>query len=205
MRGLLAPLLVAASLLAGCRDWRDRVDPARVATDPVQENLASAPPIAYEQHGHRVTLQPRARYHLTAYAVETSRKLLDEWDWAVPLDVAVVWGPIADPRVLKRMKFHLTDRYVSYFWEPAGAGEQPPPFRNHIANNHLIPATDEVKKDLDRIKIGDLVTLSGQLVDLEIKDGAGKVVRQARTSLRRDDEGSGACEQMWVESVEIER
>lgn len=205
MRGLAAALLCAPFLLAACHDWRNRVDPARAAADPVQESLASAPPIAYEQHGHRVTLQPRARYRFTAYVVETSRKLLDEWDWAVPVDVAIAWGPIADPRVLKRMKFHLTDRYVSYFWEPAAAGEQPPPFRNHIANNHLIPATDEVKKDLDRIEIGDLVTLAGQLVDLEIRDPGGKVVRQARTSLRRDDEGSGACEQIWVESVEIER
>ena len=49
------------------------------------------------------------------------------------------------------------------------------------------------------------MTLRGKLVDVEVHDPAGRVVFRSRTSLRRDDVGSGACENVWVESVEVER
>jgi hypothetical protein len=49
------------------------------------------------------------------------------------------------------------------------------------------------------------VTLTGKLVDVEIKDRAGRTAFQSRTSLSRDDVGSGACEQLWVEAVEVDR
>ena len=52
---------------------------------------------------------------------------------------------------------------------------------------------------------GDLVTLQGKLVDVEIRDAGGAVAARMRTSLTRDDVGSGACEIVWVESVEVEK
>jgi hypothetical protein len=56
-----------------------------------------------------------------------------------------------------------------------------------------------------RISIGDLGTLRGKLVDVDIRDGDGRQAFRARTSLTRDDVGSGACEIVWVESIEDER
>ncbi len=76
---------------------------------------------------------------------------------------------------------------------------------SHIANHHLIPASDEVARTLGDVRIGDLVTLRGRLVDLEIRDRSGGVAHRSATSLRRDDVGSGACEQLYVEAVEVER
>jgi hypothetical protein len=49
------------------------------------------------------------------------------------------------------------------------------------------------------------VTLRGKLVDVKIEDRSGRVAFQSRTSLSRDDIGSGACEQIWVEEVELDR
>jgi hypothetical protein len=40
---------------------------------------------------------------------------------------------------------------------------------------------------------------------VEIRDRSGKVVHRSRTSLSRNDIGSGACEQVWVEAVDVER
>ncbi len=76
---------------------------------------------------------------------------------------------------------------------------------SHIANNHLIPATEEVAKDLQQVRVGDLVTMQGKLVDVEVKDRDGKTVLRSRTSLSREDVGSGACEIVWVESVIVDR
>ncbi len=198
-------LLLLLLVPAGCRDWRTHVDAARAAREPEQIEVADAPPIEFEARHHRIRLAPRATYRITGYAADISRKLLDQWDFVVPMDLALVWGPVADPAVLAHLKFHLSGRYLSYWADaatPVGAVGRIP---SHVANNHLIPAFEDVAESLSRIRVGDLVTLRGQLVDVEIHDPAGRVVFSSRTSLRRDDVGSGACENVWVESVEVER
>jgi hypothetical protein len=201
-RGLaLAALLV----LAGCRDWRARVDPARAAAEPEQVALVAATPIAFEVKEHRITLTPRADYRITGYAVDTSRTLLDEWDFVLPMDLALAWGPVATPEVLSHMKFHLSGRYVSWWHDGSGAFPGQRVIESHVANHHLVPASDEVAREMKRIRTGDLVTLRGKLVDVVIRDRAGRTAFQSPTSLSRDDVGSGACEQVWVEAVEVDR
>ena len=198
-------LAVLPLLALSCGDWKARVDPARAAAEPEQVPIAGEPEITFEAKGHEVRLAPRASYRITGYAVETSRTLLDRWDFVLPMDLALAWGPVADPEVLRRMKFHLSGRYVSW-WMEGGPGL--PPQRvveSHVANHHLVPATEEVAREMKRVKVGDLVTLRGRLVDVEIRDRDGAVAHRARTSLSRDDTGSGACEQLWVESIEVER
>lgn len=203
-RALGAPL---ALLLAttGCRDWREHVEPSRAAAEPEQVLLAEESSIEFEAKHHQVRLTPRAAYRITGYAADTSRKLIDAWDFVMPLDVALVWSRIAEPAVLRHLKFHLAERYVSYWYDastpPAAVGQLP----SHIANNHLIPASDDVAAALARVRAGDLVTLRGKLVDVVIHDRRGREVFRARTSLRRDDVGSGACEIVWVEAAEVER
>lgn len=200
----LALALCALAALPGCRDWKEKVDPARAAAEPAQEEIAGAPPIEYRKKDFLVRLVPRASYRVTGYAVEKSNLLLDEWDFVTPMDLALAWGPVAAPEVLSRLDFHLSRRYVSYRWR--GPAPLPPGIlASHIANNHLIPASEEVERALGEIRVGDLVSLSGKLVDLEIRDGAGRLRFQNRTSLTRTDVGSGACEQIWVEAVALDR
>jgi hypothetical protein len=200
----LALCAMAAAVLAGCHDWKKKVDPARVRDEPVQEELRGARPIEYEAKGYHVRLVPRATYQVTGYAVEKSTELLDEWDFVTPMDLALAWGPVASPEVLARLDFHLSRRYVSYRWQgpaPLGTGM----LASHIANNHLIPSSEEVGRALGDVRVGDLVSLAGKLVDLEIRDQQGRVRFSNRTSLTRTDVGSGACEQIWVEAVAVDR
>jgi hypothetical protein len=177
------------------------VDPARATAEPEQVALVDEPPITFEAKGHEVRLTPRATYRITGYAVDTSRTLLDEWDFALPMDLALVWGPVADPAVLRKMKFHLSGRYVSWWYEDGSLSPQV--IQEHVANNHLVPASDEVAREMKRIRKGDLVTLRGKLVDVEILDRDGKSKFRSRTSLSRSDVGSGACEQVWVDAIEV--
>ncbi len=197
-------LLLLLVLLAGCRDWQGHVDPSRAASEPAQVAITGEPPIEFELRDYQVRLQPRATYKVTGYAAETSRKLLDKWDFVMPLDLALIWGPVADPTVLRHLKFHLSERYVSYWYDATTPSAVVGRLPSHIANNHLIPATEDVARTLDRVRIGDLVTLQGKLVDVEIRDARGQVAARMRTSMTRDDVGSGACEIVWVESVEVE-
>ena len=77
--------------------------------------------------------------------------------------------------------------------------------QSHVANHHLVPASEDVAREMKRVAKGDRVTLSGKLVDVEIRDRAGRIAFRSPTSLSREDVGSGACEQLWVESIEVER
>jgi hypothetical protein len=197
--------IAAAALLAACRDWREQVDPARAAAEPEQVEIGGEPALELRAGDHRLLLTPRASYRITGYAAEVSRKLLDRWDFAVPMDLALVWGPVADPRVLRHMKFHLSRRYVSWWADGETPADARGKIATHVANHHLIPASEEVAQALREVRVGDLVTLRGRLVDLEIRDAAGRVVHRAATSLTRDDVGSGACEQLHVEAVEVSR
>jgi hypothetical protein len=119
------------------------------------------------------------------------------------MDLALAWGPVADPAVLGKMKFHLSGRYVSWWYEDGALSPQV--IQAHVANHHLVPASDDVAREMKRVRKGDLVTLRGKLVDVEIIDRGGKSKFRSRTSLSRSDVGSGACEQMWVEAIEVER
>lgn len=198
-----APLLLALALL-GCKDrWRERVDPERAAAEPEQVRVEGASVISFEQKGYTVKLQPRARYRITGYAVDKSSTLLDRWDFAVPLDVALAWGPAARPAVLKNLDTHLSGRYLSYWYR--GTDVHMTTLQRSLGNHHLIPSSPEIGRTLKRIRVGDLVTLSGQLVDVEIADRKGRIRHRSATSLSRDDIGSGACEQLWVEDVSTER
>ena len=196
--------LCALAALPACRDWKKKVDPARARADPAQEPLEGAPPIEFEKKGFRVRLTPRAAYQVTGYAVEKSTRLLDEWDFVMPMDLALAWGPVATPEVLSRLDFHLSRRYVSYRWQGSPPLD-PGALSTHIANNHLIPASEEVERALREVRVGDLVTLAGKLVDLRVSDQSGRVRFESRTSLLRTDVGSGACEQIWVEAVAVDR
>jgi len=199
----VAGALLCLSLCA-CRDrWRERADPSRTTTEPQQTAIAAADPISFEKNGYRITLRARADYRVAGYALETSSALLDRWDFAMPLDVALAWGPAADPRALKHLKTHLSRRYLSFWY--SGSDPAFGIVQRHISNHHLIPADAAMEKALRRIREGALVTLRGKLVDVEIADRDGHTRFKSPTSLSRDDAGSGACEQVWVEEVEIDR
>jgi hypothetical protein len=71
---------------------------------------------------------------------------------------------------------------------------------DNMANVHVIPANDVVRKQALAIGKGDRIRARGKLVRIERPDGWRWV-----SSLTREDSGGGACELFWVESVERAR
>jgi hypothetical protein len=67
----------------------------------------------------------------------------------------------------------------------------------HSANTHVVPADTLVAAELKRLRVGQVVHLSGYLVSGVRDDGA-----YINTSLTRSDSGPGSCEVMLVEEVE---
>ena len=73
-----------------------------------------------------------------------------------------------------------------------------PPLQQQPATTHVIPADAAIGSQLARLRVGQVVHLTGLLVDGRRDDGSF-----INTSLTRSDTGAGACEVMLVERVEV--
>ena len=113
-----------------------------------------------------------------------------------PTDLALGWGPMADPQVLQHISISQRNRW--YFWRAEHMPIERRQIELHSANMHLIPANAEVAKTLAELKTDQQIQLSGQLVSVEGDDGYRWV-----SSLSREDIGEGACELIWVEQLVV--
>ena len=64
---------------------------------------------------------------------------------------------------------------------------------------HMIASTPAVHRALQRVSRGDMVRITGKLVDVSHANGM-----RWTSSLTRSDSGANACELVFVESVTIE-
>ncbi|MEO8137645.1 MAG: hypothetical protein ABI831_27140 [Betaproteobacteria bacterium] len=160
------------------------------AADPVQTRVGSSLP---RFRKHDADIRALARFEMEARVLGVEHYRLDAMAKLVPVDVAFGWGPMSDSGVLSRLSISQGNRF--YHWS---AQEYPIPRRDietHSANMHLIAADDAVERQIAAARVGQIVRLSGFLV--EVKDDRGWDIT---SSLTREDTGAGACEVIWVES-----
>jgi len=198
---LRTAVFVGLLVAAGTDGWdrwahRPRHPPAgQIAErEPVQAEITADEPSV--SRGHWI-LKPRARYDITARILSTERYRFDRLAALVPEDLALGWGPMSDTQVLATMDISQSGRF--YWWRPHA--DTPVPLETiitHSANTHVIPADERAATALARLRVGEVVHLTGTLVDGTRDDGAW-----IHTSLSRSDTGAGACEVMLVETVEV--
>jgi hypothetical protein len=197
-RHALFVILVALALWSGWQRFDLRAvhppDGAIAPDDPLQVPTREATPI---RHG-RWLLTPRADYDITARILSREDYRFDALADLAPEDLALGWGPMSDNRVLAQ--FEISQGVRFYEWRPRGALPIPrEAVISHSANTHLIPANERVRAQLARLRVGEVVHLSGPLVDA-VRDDGGRI----NTSLTRLDSGPGACEVLLVENVELQ-
>lgn len=194
-RTALFTALAAAALLQGYTNWRLR--PVHPSDGPI----APADPQQTDAEGAQVTtlgrwrLKPRARYDITARILSREDYRFDLLADLIPEDLALGWGPMSDNRVLRA--FEITQGARFYSWIPKQ--DLPIPRQDvieHSANTHVIPADSAVRRQLKQLRVGQVVHLTGFLVDAVRDDGA-----YINTSLTRNDTGAGSCEVVLVEQV----
>lgn len=146
----------------------------------------------------RWTLKVRAHYRITARILGLERYHFDALASLIPEDLALGWGPMSENKVLQAMDISQSDRF--YFWR-AAAGEPlgKDAIIAHSANTHVIPENPLIARQLSHLRRGEVVTLTGDLVDGVRDDGL-----RVKTSLVRTDTGAGACEVMLVREVAVE-
>jgi hypothetical protein len=163
-----------------------------IAHDPVQ--LAATSPPRLTLDGYHV--EPLAAYTIEARVLSTERYRFGREAEISPVDFAVGWGAMSDSAVLRQIDITQSGRF--YFWRVQQFPIPQQEIESHSANMHMIPANAAVARKLEEVRPGHIVRLRGYLVAIRADDGW-----QWRSSLSRTDTGNGACELMWVESVEF--
>ncbi len=196
-RRLWVALLLGLGVL-GAFNWAlrerplARADGVLVDAEPEQSDPLDPAPF---RHGD-YTLEPLADYAIRARVLSRKDYRFDEGSALSPVDFALGWRGMSDSAVLAQLDISQAARFYSYRWR-----DQPPlPPRDIVresANVHLIPADDRIARALDRVRVGALVELKGQLVRAVRADGW-----TWRSSLTREDSGAGACELMVVREVD---
>jgi len=171
----------------------DRAPGMLVDSEPRQRLIEQAQPIDFKG----VRLTPRADFEAEVRVLGRERYRLGKMGELAPLDFAVGWREMSDSVVLRDIDISQSGRF--YYWRY----KDKPPIPEQLiirqsANWHLIPANALAWRVLKSVRVGDVVTLEGKLVDVDAgADG------NMKTSLTREDSGAGACEILFVESASI--
>jgi hypothetical protein len=129
----------------------------------------------------------------TAYDVAWTNELFD-------VDVGLLWGPRRE-EFKRRFTFFQMGRWLFWRSDQPVAEELRAEVTRHLSNNHLIPAEGRrhLRSAVRWASRGDRVRIEGALV--RVLDADGAVLTRSSTS--RDDTGDGACEIIWVDSLQI--
>lgn len=159
---------------------------------PLESSSQNAEPFSLNEY----TLQPKAEIHLSARLLGKERYRLGRESDLSPIDLALGWGAMADTQVTDNIKITQSNRW--FHWK---TDKLPIPRRQietSAANVHIIPANQAVRDQLSRIDEGDIIQISGQLVDVRSADGFFW-----NTSMTRQDVGAGACEILYATHIDV--
>jgi len=160
--------------------------------EPVQGDAEGLAPFKKDDYN----LVPQARFSLEARVLGKEIYRLDAGANLAPVDLALGWGLMSDSSVLSRLSISQSQRF--YFWRATELPAPPEDIARHSANMHLIPASPDMERRLRALRPGQVIRLSGQLVEASRPDGW-----RWRSSLSRTDTGQGACELIWVEELAV--
>jgi hypothetical protein len=169
-----------------------------VNKEPVQSPITPIDKQEWEKGSYRI--KSLSCFEMEARVLGAKFYYDDSFAGVCPVDFALGWGKMSDQRILD--KFSITQKDRKAYLETK---DSPIPFEEatfHIANVHILPANDAINKKLKEVKEGDIVFFKGYLVQV-VKNVSDTTVEIWKSSVSRTDTGDGACEIVWVESLEI--
>jgi hypothetical protein len=190
-------IFIALLALGAWHFWtaREVAQPAGilVAAAPAQLQIGEVRP-RLSKAGYRITALQR--FSLAARVLGAERYRFDRGAELAPVDLALGWGPMSDTAVLEQIDISQSNRF--YLWRVAQLPIPRHDIEANSANMHMIPADTIIEDTLKGVRVGQVVRISGYLVEVAGADGW-----RWRSSLTRDDTGNGACELVWVESLQV--
>ena len=112
-----------------------------------------------------------------------------------PTDLALGWDRMMEDAIVDEIEVRQRGRW--YYWQTESFPIPRVQIQNSSANMHMVPASESVARQLDRVATHDRIRISGRLVDISAADGW-----QWRSSRSRTDTGNGSCELLLLERIE---
>lgn len=172
-----------------------------VNSDPIQGSDISKKAIVISGKNYFFTIKPIASYRISGI-VKSKKKYSNGWQSLLsPIDVALVWGKLAESEMDKFISYHQNNRWYFYKYKE-GTPVSKEYIISHSSNNHLIPSSNYIKKAFKLIDEGKSIFIEGYLVNI-IGNYKGKNFWW-NSSLTRTDSGNGSCELIYVTKINIE-
>jgi hypothetical protein len=175
----------------------DKAEPVDWTAEPVQADT-DRPSFDVGKGKDRTTLDPRASFDISAVIAHDEHYRFDDGSFLVPVDLVMTWGKLPEEPYKSKVTYGQMTRY--YFWRTSYPDLDLHYIQTHSANEHMIPADDNVRRALLTVGRGDRVRIQGLLVNARREDGF-----HWKTSITREDDGPGACELVYVEQIQIGR
>jgi hypothetical protein len=177
-------------------------DPSAIVTSsrPLQSTLVHGVPINIVIGDLDVSLQPVARYKISAMLL-AKKRYVDGWAGKLtPYDIVLGWRNAGILENTENLPITQSVRHYQFTVSPS-TNMTSTYISKHTSNNHIIPATKNVLKAIKSIKIYDKITLDGYLVNMSGIFKSNKI--NWLTSKTRNDTGAKASEIFYVKSVKI--
>jgi hypothetical protein len=171
------------------RDWAERA-----LQPPVQTAIKDEQ--AHNQYGYE--LAPLARYDITARVLSAKRYTDDPIADLSPLDLLLAWGRLSRLEIARQLSVSQYSRF-GFFESSGDSGITSADLYDKVANTHCIAANDAVLQTLLNVRRYDLVRLRGVLVAAK----KPQINLTWRSSTTRTDDGPGACEIVYIETIEV--
>lgn len=202
-------LLLAAVVAMACRYWGSAAVPAIATTastipsfdfsprlapasEPIQKPVRGVSALRVEEY----VVTPIAKFQVAGRVLGAQRYRGGREADLSPVDLAMGWGPMANPEVLSKVEISQSGRF--YYWHVDAFPIPASDITRHSANMHLVPANEAVAKKLVAIDPGQQVRFKGYLLQVQADDGW-----RWHSSTSRNDTGGGACELVLVDTIEV--
>lgn len=170
--------------------------------EPVQKNVIENRTFHIKNKKGSFFLEKLAEYTIQARVLHTKKYHYDYSSVLSPIDLVLGWGKFLP---LKKFdKYYKVSQFGRWFYFKIkrGAPFTENYFYEHAANNHIIPANNNTKAIVLKIKKGNIIKIHGYLVKI-----SGFVKKKGefnwQSSLSRKDTGNHSCELIYVDSIQI--
>ncbi len=199
LRIVFISLVIALTLSCGPSPSGNDNSPINFLEPPSLEKQDSRI-VRLTRDGYNIAITQKAAY--TVRGIVLSREnYYSGWNSLIsPADVALCWGKLAENGTYKRLKWSQGNRW--YFWHPGNDfGYNNDFVAKHSSNNHIIPATPNLAKAVKGLKEGNVVEMTGHLVDV----GAVKTSESYswNSSVSAGDRGDGSCEIIYLTRLKV--
>ncbi|MFC1654551.1 tol-pal system YbgF family protein [Myxococcota bacterium] len=194
------------------RFMRDRfqgvtdVDPS-LHFNPLQKQVKDEDPIQFRRGDYNLTLKPLYIYKISGLIVSINdyAMLGLRYQDFYELDLCMIWGNNVRSGAYRSSKVsfehHGNTCYAKWSRGAAINGTE-------LSNTHVYATDQDILDELDDLRVGDQIELSGFLVEVaavpaRVSPGQNPGTARLRSSTVRTDKGNGACEIMYAESLTV--